>query len=1130
MSSEDVTTRMHVDISELRRSMQDAQRQIRLANAEFKEAAAAMDDWKSSSEGLEAKLTQLRSTLSAQESILSSLEQQYAQVAEEQGESSKGAQELAIKIANQKAAISTTERSISQYENALVDLNTESDDVADNSRTAASSIENVGDSADKAEKQTGGLAKGLANLAKKGMAAVVTAAAGVVTAFLGSAEATREYREDMNKLKTAYKSAGLSAETATNMYKSFFSVLGEEDRSVEAVNHLAKLTKKQDELAKWTDICAGVWGTFGDSLPIEGLTEAANETAKVGQVTGPLADALNWAGISEDEFNEKLKKCNSEQERSTLITNTLNDTYAEAAKNYKELNGNIMDAQRAQSELTDTTAELGAAAEPVMTTFKLFAASILKDLLPGTKQLSQGFSDMLNGVDGAGESVGNAVSNLIMSLLNKIIELFPKVVEVGLSLISNLIMGLLSAVPKLVTTAVQLMTMLIKSISDMFPQIVSEVIKIIPNIIAAFMKQLPVFIQACVTFFMGIIDALPQVIQAILQALPQLITSIIEGLMSGINALTEGAVTLLMGIVDAIPQITDTLIEALPTIIEAIITGLVTALPQLLEAGITLFMALIDALPTIIVALTEALPDIIDAITDTLLDNMPILLDCAVTLFMALVQAIPKIVVALAKAVPQIITAIMEALYKLLPKLLSFGVSIRKKVLDFFIDITKKSEKKAGEFVSKILNKINYLPEDVKSIGGDMVSGLWNGIDNKVDWLTGKIKDFADGVTDKLKGFFGIHSPSRVMRDQVGKFITLGVGEGISKYISHIEKDVKKLGNGLMKYLKKNMSEKEFKSYGEKIVDKLSEGINNKVKSFETSISNLTKKAQDAISEIEKSKESMESMLNGVGGLYETDSNGNMILSDLNAQTKEIKQYASNLKKLKGKISQDLMNEILAMSETEGFEYTKQLLSMSTKELSAYNKSYSKKLKASEKIANQWYAKKIKSVKKNYSDKVGNVFEKLVKKINGLGADAVNGFLKGLNNKSKISKELSSFSKSVVKQIKKEFGIHSPSRVMRDEVGKYLSLGIADGITQNKDAIKDAMRDLANDISNPIDFDISKAKAGVVSGSRVNNVNGSTNSTSNSYTFNQYNNSPKALSRLEIYRQTRNQLNFAKGV
>ena len=152
---------------------------------------------------------------------------------------------------------------------------------------------------------------GIVNGAKA--AAVGLAAAG--TALLALGASTQEYRNEQAKLTTAFETAGSSAEQAKTTYNDLFRVLGDSGQATEAASHLAKLTTEEKALSEWTTICQGVYATFGDSLPIEGLTEAANETAKVGTLTGSLADALNWAGISEDDFNKKLEKCNSEAER-----------------------------------------------------------------------------------------------------------------------------------------------------------------------------------------------------------------------------------------------------------------------------------------------------------------------------------------------------------------------------------------------------------------------------------------------------------------------------------------------------------------------------------------------------------------------------------------------------------------------------------------------------------------------------------------------------------------------------------------------------------------------------------------------------------------------------------------------
>jgi hypothetical protein len=236
-----------------------------------------------------------------------------------------------------------------------------------------------------------------------------TALAAVGTALIGSAAATEEYRQGQAKLNAAFEAAGSSADMAKYVYDELYKTLGDSDVAVEAANHLAKLTTNGEDLAEWTEICTGVMATFGDSLPIEGLTESANETAKVGEVTGSLADALIWAGVSEDEFNEKLAACNDEAEREKLIRETLIGLYDEAANNYKEQAGAIMEQREAQAKLQETLAALGEAMTPVLTAFTNFAAEALAPVTEKIAPLADKYGPKLADVMGqAGEAVGDA--------------------------------------------------------------------------------------------------------------------------------------------------------------------------------------------------------------------------------------------------------------------------------------------------------------------------------------------------------------------------------------------------------------------------------------------------------------------------------------------------------------------------------------------------------------------------------------------------------------------------------------------------------------------------------------------------------------------------------------------------
>ena len=244
--------------------------------------------------------------------------------------------------------------------------------------------------------------EGIKNAAKK----IAVGVAGAGTALLALGASTKDYRAEQAKLNSAFETAGASADTAKQVYNDLYRVLGESDVSVEAANHLAQLTTSQKDLSEWTTICQGIYATFGDSLPIEGLTEAANETAKTASVTGSLADALNWAGISEDEFNAQLAACNSEAEREQLIRETLIGTYDEAAAAYEKNAAEILKQNEAQAKLQDSLAKLGAVVAPIVTIFTQFATEALAVVVPYIQQLAEKYGPQLKEtLQGIGEFI-----------------------------------------------------------------------------------------------------------------------------------------------------------------------------------------------------------------------------------------------------------------------------------------------------------------------------------------------------------------------------------------------------------------------------------------------------------------------------------------------------------------------------------------------------------------------------------------------------------------------------------------------------------------------------------------------------------------------------------------------------
>lgn len=420
---------MGLDVTSLKAGLSEADKAIRLANSEFKKATSGLDDWTKSAEGIRAKVTQLTSVLDMQKKKLAGLQAEYDKTVSAQGENSEAARKLLTALNNQAAVVGRTERELNNYQETLKEAESGSLDLETATLRAGKAIQKTGSNAKKSSKDVKTLEKvsKTAKTALLGLYGGITALAG---GFLASAEATREFRTNMGKVETAFSTAGFSAKDAEDTYTDFYAVLGDEGKATEAVSHLGELAKSQKDLKTWTNIATGVYAKFGDSLPIEGLTEAANETAKTGHLTGVLADALNWVGASEEYFQGSLDKCTTEQERQALITDTLNGLYSDASKQYRETNKDIIAAKDAQVQLRMQMAEVGEMAEPVMTEFKLMGAEILKailpiveDMMPKIKEVTGSFGKALTVMSVMAKTLSGVIAGEINKIkMNPIVE------------------------------------------------------------------------------------------------------------------------------------------------------------------------------------------------------------------------------------------------------------------------------------------------------------------------------------------------------------------------------------------------------------------------------------------------------------------------------------------------------------------------------------------------------------------------------------------------------------------------------------------------------------------------------------------------------------------------------------
>ena len=441
------------------------------------------------------------------------------------------------------------------------------------------------DTAEATEKMSNGftVAKGvLSDLISTGIQSAVSAVGNLASSIWNLDESTEEYRKAQGRLNTAFETAGFSAETAEEAYNAFYGILGDTDTATEASQLLAKLAQSEKDVATWTNIAAGVSGTFGDSLPIESLIEAANETARTGQVVGTLADALNWAGtVGEDEFNAMLASCSSESERNQLIMETLAGTYDEAANAFYRNNEALVSTREAQAQMDEVLSNLGQTVASVKN-------QLTAEFIPVIAQVATAFNGMLSGAEGADEAFATAVQGLV----RKAVEQLPAFLNIGIQILSSLASGIVQSIPTLVSAVPQIVAEIGAALAELLPQVLDMGVQILDQLTSGIESGLP-----------DMVSRIPQIITEFLDYLTGELPTILDKGVEILNSLVNG-------IIDSIPN----LVSALPKVITAFVNFIVTNLPKIVQAGGEILGNLIVGIIENIPKLVAALPQIISAI------------------------------------------------------------------------------------------------------------------------------------------------------------------------------------------------------------------------------------------------------------------------------------------------------------------------------------------------------------------------------------------------------------------------------------------------------------------------------------------------------------------------------------
>ena len=338
--------------AEFRKQINNITQQVKTYASEMQVLSTAFDDNTDAEETMTRKSAVLSQEIEAQQKKIELLQRGLSEAAQKFGETDDKTLRWQQAVNRATADLNKMQAELKQNESAMNRLENETDDVSEALDDAGNSAVGFGDILS-------------ANLAAD---AITGGISNIISGLRQVSEESREYRKIMGSLEISSEKAGYSADETADAYNKLYGVLGDSQTAATTTANLQALGLEQGQLNELINGTIGAWTTYGDSIPIDGLAESINETVKAGTVTGTFADVLNWAGTSEDEFNEKMAACSMESERANLILQELaNQGLIAASEGWQQNNASLIAANQATADHEAAMAELGETVEPIFT-------------------------------------------------------------------------------------------------------------------------------------------------------------------------------------------------------------------------------------------------------------------------------------------------------------------------------------------------------------------------------------------------------------------------------------------------------------------------------------------------------------------------------------------------------------------------------------------------------------------------------------------------------------------------------------------------------------------------------------------------------------------------------------------
>lgn len=395
------------------------------------------------------------------------------------------------------------------------------------------------------------------------------------------------------------------------------------------------------------------------------------------------------------------------------------------------------------------------AAQSLRVTVGEAAGKLLDTIAPNLEEVISLFGAVVSGEEGAAEKLGEGVGNLLTNIISKVVDFIPKLVQLGTSLLSSVIQGVISALPDAITALSGGVKTLLNALSTLLPQVISAVLDALPAINEAIFNALPMILEGIINLISAMADKLPEILEKALKTAPKVWTAVANAIKSGLPKIVQAVQNLLKTLTARLPEIMKILTAELPNIIGAIADIISTTYPVLIESAVTLMQAVIDALPEIIKIFDETAPELLKAIGQALIDNAPLLLDTAKQVWSIILDAIPALLSGLWDIVKTSISTELKYIGDLLSPVGKWlDEHVFTPITEFFEPVVKYFEnafniiKELAEGCWKLIKTVwnaasTWFSDNVIAPVKNVFSGMWD-----------KLKEGASAAWDGIKSVF----------------------------------------------------------------------------------------------------------------------------------------------------------------------------------------------------------------------------------------------------------------------------------------------------------------------------------------------------------------------------------------